>query len=369
MFVPTEEQPLSVSACVQALNELLKPIPLWVEGEITALSESRGFLFFSLKEVGSDATLPCFAVVQALGVPLEDGMVVRLYGTPGIHQKSGRFSVTVRRVVPQGQGTINRAFQLLEAKLTKDGIIDPARKRPLPHLPQRIGVVSSRDAAGYGDFLRILENRIGLKVVLVHVAVQGKDAEREIVRALDLLNEQAGIELIAVLRGGGSQDDLHAFNSELVARAIARSKAPVLVGVGHEKDVTIADLVADVRAATPSNAAQLVMPLGSEITQEVVQRLKTVEQRLLRELSGTRERVQYRVERLERAVQDRLVRVRQEVLHRLQTLEAIQPEHTLRRGYAIVRQSGVVLRSTSQATSEQIQITLADGVLNATPSD
>src|SRR3989338_4261154 len=251
---------LSVSQFISQVNDILAGT-FTVEGEVSQykISQSK-WIFFDLKD--DTSCLNCFSTVFMLRPPLEDGMRVRVTGYPKIHEKSGRFGFTVQQVEVVGEGSLQRAYLLLKEKLGKEGLFAVERKRALPELPERIGVIASRDSAAFGDFKRILNNRWGgVEVTLRHVAVQGEGAVREIMRAFHDFNESSLLpDILVLIRGGGSLEDLAAFNSEEVVRAIYSSRIPVMVGVGHERDETLADLAADVRASTPSNAAEIVVP-------------------------------------------------------------------------------------------------------------
>lgn len=194
-------------------------------------------------------------------------MQIRIFGYPKIHAKSGKFSVTVERVELMGEGALRRAFELLKKKLAAEGLFAIERKRPLPRFPESVGLIASRESAAYSDFLRILGGRWGgLKIHSAHVQVQGRDAVADIVGAFKYFNAHPGLADVLVLtRGGGSLEDLQAFNSEEVVRAVFGSAIPVVVGVGHERDETLADYAADLRASTPTHAAELLAPHRREV--------------------------------------------------------------------------------------------------------
>jgi exodeoxyribonuclease VII large subunit len=244
-----------------ALTAAVFPEGVAVEGEVSAYRVSQGkWVWFDLKD--KQAVISCFATAWQLRSPLEDGMQVRVFGVPRIYPKSGRFSISVERVEPVGEGALRRAFEMLKKKLADEGLFAAERKRRLPAFPRRLGLIASSGSAAFGDFKRILGDRWGgLTVNLIDVAVQGKDAVQQIVSAFEIFNSRPGLADVVVLtRGGGSLEDLQAFNTEEVARAVFGSKIPVVVGVGHERDATLADFAADVRASTPTNAAEIVVP-------------------------------------------------------------------------------------------------------------
>ncbi|TSC73051.1 MAG: exodeoxyribonuclease VII large subunit [Parcubacteria group bacterium Gr01-1014_38] len=258
--------PLSVSAFLARVNELLETQVAWVEGEVANLRiSSDRWLHFDLKD--ATALVHCFGLAFRLRTPLEDGMKVRIWGVPRIYPRYGKFSLVVERLEPAGEGALRRAFELLRQKLEREGLFDAARRRPLPKVPERLVLLTSPDAAAYADFLKVLAaRRGGLNILFVPVPVQGAGAADIIAAALDWVNEgEPDRDALVLIRGGGSLEELHAFNDERVVRALARSRIPTVVGVGHERDVTLADLVADVRASTPSNAAELVTPTRAEL--------------------------------------------------------------------------------------------------------
>ncbi|MDO8424915.1 MAG: exodeoxyribonuclease VII large subunit [bacterium] len=257
---------LTVSEFLGGINEVLASVPALVEGEVSGYSMSQGkWAFFSLKD--ERGMVACFMPAWKVRHEVEDGMLVRVAGVPRVYEKSGKFSITVEALEPVGEGSLKRAFELLCEKLRAEGLFDAGRKRTLPRFPERIGLVASGDSAAYSDFLRILQNRWGgARVVHCDVAVQGTSAVDAICAALHEMRE---VDVVVLTRGGGSLEDLMAFNSEEVARAVFACAVPVVVGVGHERDVTIADLVADVRASTPSNAAERAVPERAAVASEL----------------------------------------------------------------------------------------------------
>lgn len=328
---------LSVSRFLAECNMMLEADfdDVIVEGEVASFKVNQGkWVFFDLKE--GDASVNCFMPLSNLSTPVLDGMKVRVRATPKI-TRWGRFSLTVRRLLPVGEGNIKKSFELLKKKLQKEGLFDPARKRPIGPGVSKIGVISSVNAAGYIDFLKILDNRWGgLEIFTINTMVQGLGAPEQICRALDLFNEQGKVEVIAILRGGGSADDLSAFNDEALARKIAASKIPVITGIGHEVDESLADLVADVRASTPSNAAER---LSFD--------RKAVYLQVQREVRRAGEGLTGRINALIRDVGSKTAQIKNEILHQIELktrhvaetkkiLATLNPENVLRRGYAII---------------------------------
>ncbi|MDR0980144.1 MAG: exodeoxyribonuclease VII large subunit [Candidatus Nomurabacteria bacterium] len=252
----------SVGDFVASLNQTLNSVypAVVVVGEVAEFNISQGkFAFFKLKD--EKATISCFMMAFKMTSPLENGMKIRVLAQLRVRDVSGALSLNVAKYQPVGEGSIKKALELLKMKLQKEGLFDAAKKRKMPEVVRKIAVISSMDAAGYRDFIKILGERAGgLEIEVANTAVQGINAPEGIIRALQRINECAEADIIAIVRGGGSKDDLSAFNDEALARAIRASRIPVLVGVGHEVDESIADLVADVRASTPTHAAQLLTP-------------------------------------------------------------------------------------------------------------
>lgn len=308
-----------------------------VEGEVASFKVNQGkWVFFDLKD--ASGSVNCFMSVYGLRTPVEDGMKVIVRATPKI-TAWGKFSLTIQWIRPSGEGSLKKSFELLKAKLEKEGLFAPERKRTLPEIPAHIGVISSTQAAGYADFIKIVNDRWGgLKVTTAHVQVQGDKAPEQMVRAINYFNEQEELpEVLVIIRGGGSADDLAAFNDEPLVRAIAASRIPTLVGVGHEIDVTLADMAADKRAATPSNAAQLVVP----DKRELVSALKQLVQRVLLRTEGIIGEYQRETQGIIRqgwnVLDARVDLLQGQLVTQRQVLGAYNPRAVLARGYAIVR--------------------------------
>jgi exodeoxyribonuclease VII large subunit len=269
LFAAAPRQPLSVTALTQALKAAVEPRfrDVWVAGELANLrTQASGHLYFTLKDDG--ATIPCAlwaSQARRLGFEPEEGLEVVARGRVEIYPPHGRYQLIVDALEPRGAGAQALQLAQVKARLQADGLLDPARKRPLPSLPRRVGVATSPSAAALRDFLRVLGSRFpNLPVLLAPCRVQGEGAAATVAAAIQAL-AASGVDVIVVTRGGGSQEDLWAFNDERLARVIAASPVPVISAVGHETDVSVADLVADVRAATPTHAAQLVAPVKDEL--------------------------------------------------------------------------------------------------------
>ncbi|HPF99533.1 MAG TPA: exodeoxyribonuclease VII large subunit [Kiritimatiellia bacterium] len=235
---------------------------IWIEGEVSNLRRpSSGHMYFTLKDEGAQISAVLFRGNQiGLRFELRDGLKVRVHGAISVYEAAGQYQVVVRKVEEAGKGSLQEAFEALKKKLAAEGLFDESRKKALPLLPRHVGIVTSPTGAAIRDILQVLNRRFpNLHILLAPVKVQGEGAAQEIATAIDVLNERGGLDVMIVGRGGGSLEDLWCFNEEMVARAIARSTIPVISAVGHEIDFTISDFVADVRAPTPSAAAEIVV--------------------------------------------------------------------------------------------------------------
>lgn len=351
-FTPTE----FISVVNQTLEYAYSTV--MVTGEVASYKVNQGkWVFFDLKD--EESSVSCFMPVWNLRVPLEDGMKVTIQGAPKL-TKWGRFSITVSAVKPVGEGSLKKAFELLKKKLAGEGLFDPARKRALPEDLTKIGVISSTQAAGYADFIKIINARWGgIKITTAHTQVQGIDAPDQIIRALKYFNERSDVQAIVIIRGGGSADDLSCFNDELLVREIAGSKIPVVTGIGHEVDETLADLVADVRASTPSNVAEILTRDRSEMTEGLRRNMSRLSQTVLSKIDVAREDNFRKIKRIseglnskyiepilvanQKKISDITQRIKQkydtvlgELQHKMKVLELLNPEKVLSQGYAIL---------------------------------
>ncbi len=330
---------LTVSDFIAITNQTLEyayPV-VEIEGEVASFKVNQGkFVFFDIKDSGG--SVGCFMMLFSLRVPIEDGMKVVVTATPKLTQW-GKFSLTVKAIRPSGEGSLKKSFELLLAKLDKEGLFAPERKRPLPAMPKRVAVISSPQAAGYADFIRIVGDRWGgLKLDVAAVTVQGADAPDQIIRALNYFNEQEELpEVIVIIRGGGSADDLSAFNDEQLVRAIAASRVPTLTGIGHEVDESLADMAADVRAATPSNAAQLLVPDRHDIIRSAHSQVRHLLPSVTRAVESRRQYVAQRLDDAVRLSDDHVARRRESLAQVLRLLDELDPARVLERGYALVR--------------------------------
>ncbi|MHB8157929.1 MAG: exodeoxyribonuclease VII large subunit, partial [Desulfocucumaceae bacterium] len=279
-------------------------INLWVKGEVSNLKRAgSGHIYFTLKDSESCIRAVMFRsrAFKLRFVP-EDGMAVRVRGYVSVYDRDGSYQLYAEELEPVGIGALYVAFEQLKEKLQKEGLFNPARKKKIPLLPSCIGVVTSPTGAAVRDIIEIISRRWpGSRIILAPVTVQGASAPAEVSRGIEMLNELGGVDVIIVGRGGGSLEELWAFNTEVVARSIYRSGIPVISAVGHETDYTIADLVADLRAATPSAAAELVVPVKSDLTYSI----NILKARLHR---AARDQVAYSGKRLENLLNSRVFR-------------------------------------------------------------
>ena len=345
--------------------------PLWVRGEVTNWSPHRsGHRFFSLRD--EDAQLSCVmwsSDVARLPAEPQEGMQVSAFGTLGLWVKRGDFRFAVRRIEAQGEGLWRLAFERLHARLKREGLFAPERKRPLPRVPRTVGVVTSKSGAAVRDVIAVVRRRAPHTRVLVSdCRVQGEGAASEIVAALTRLIDEGSSDVILLTRGGGSIEDLWAFNDEELARAIAASPIPVVSAVGHEIDLTIADFVADLRAPTPSAAAESVTEDAAVLRAE----LRTAKTDVIEGLRGRIRREAERVEAAHGSLGSAMQRILDERRSRLALsggrLEALSPLGALGRGFAVpLGETGTVLRSTSEfSPGDRFELRLVDGTVTAT---
>jgi len=275
---------------------------IWIEGEISNLSQpSSGHLYFSLKDAGAQVRCALFKNQQrGLRCKPANGMQVLLRAEVSLYEPRGDYQLIVERMEAAGDGALRRAFDALRLKLSEEGLFDSSRKKPLPRLPQTIGIITSPTGAALRDILSVLKRRFpAIPVIVYPAAVQGANAKFEVAGAIQSANRHGDCDVLILARGGGSLEDLQAFNEELVARAIAASAIPVISGIGHETDVTIADFAADLRAATPTAAAEHATPDQQQWLHGFLQLEKRLEQVLQRKLIRTRQSLDWLDKRLE----------------------------------------------------------------------
>ncbi|MFA6132201.1 MAG: exodeoxyribonuclease VII large subunit [Patescibacteria group bacterium] len=387
------EPVLQVSEYLKLANQVLKlnidGYSFAVEGEIFDYKIKDGkWIMFSLKDENDpSAKVGCFATTFKVSGVFEDGMKVKVWGPPAINKWSG-FQIEVQKMEAVGDGALKKAYELLKKKLTDEGLFEISRKRRLPRFPERIGLITSRDAAAYGDFIRILNNRWGgVEVLFSHVHVQGREAVPEILEAFEKFNslpDDKRPEVLVLTRGGGSLEDLHAFNDEQVTRAVFGSKIPVVCGVGHERDESLCDFVADVRASTPSNAAERVVPNRQEVLYEIETMTRHLENRLSDVLGEKqmlidratqlifsaadrqKEKLSHLTNNLFDRVNNWLPRFKDRLAASFRVLANLDPKRVLARGYSIVTARGKVIKDAAALEiGAEIGVQLAEGSLGA----
>lgn len=399
MLFPDTPAVWSVAQLSRYLKELLETDEVvrevWVRGEISGCKTyASGHCYFTLKD--AEAQLPCVffkhARQRSTAPELRDGMAVAAGGRISFYERDGKLQLYVEQVELLGEGALYLRFEQLKARLAAEGLFEAERKRPLPLTPQVVGIVTSLQAAALRDMLRVLRTRYPLaRVVLSPTLVQGTEAPAAIARALDLLNEHGEADVIIVARGGGSIEELWAFNEEIVARAIARSRIPVVSGVGHETDFTIADFVADHRASTPTAAATAAVPDLADWLAELQERRQELtlllDDLLLRyqddldraERELARQSPRSRLERLQQELDGTIETLQSEMQHRLVLqgerlkglalrLHSLSPLLTLARGFSVVRRAEdqrIVTSIQQVQPGDRLDIQVADGRISA----
>jgi exodeoxyribonuclease VII large subunit len=365
---------------------------VWVVGEISNLHRAgSGHCYFTLKDDAGQLRAALFrSSAERVAFDLEEGLEVLVYADVTVYAARGDLQLVVRRVEPRGRGALQLAFEQLRRRLETEGLFDPGRKRELPEHPRCVGVVTSPTSAAVRDVIQVSGRRSpGTPLVISPTRVQGEGSGAEIAAALDRIAADGRVDVILLVRGGGSLEDLWAFNTEEVARAIARSPLPIVSGVGHETDLTIADLVADLRAPTPSAAAAMALPDGEALAQQLSRdwrrlgaaaraALRGFEARLARErdalrmlapstrLAAQRSRARALQRALGRAIEREQERRRAALATLAGRLDSLSPLAVLARGYALVERAedGAILRDSDAAPAgERLRIRLARGEL------
>ena len=350
----------SVSEFLEVCNQTLEYSfsSVIIEGEVSSFKINQGkWVFFDLKD--DNSSVSCFIPLFQLRTPIEDGMKILVRGTPKV-TPWGRFSFTVRQIMPVGEGNIKKSFELLKKKLAKEGLFDPLKKRSIPDNLTKIGVISSTGAAGYADFCKIINARWGgLEIQVCHTQVQGMIAPEQIIRALKYLNERTEVQIIAIIRGGGSADDLACFNDELLTREIAASRIPVITGIGHEVDESLADLAADICASTPSNCAEMLSKdrrLELKNISDTIKHLKTAlyqqidteNSKLAHHITSINSTFRKQIDLYNYQTNEKIRAFRQKIdeqIHQtssklesnIKIIESFNPDLVLSRGYSIIR--------------------------------
>lgn len=336
-----------------------------VEGEVSSFKVNQDkWIFFDLKD--EQNLVGCFMTIYQLKTELEDGMLIRVRATPQL-TKWGKFSLTVKEVELAGEGSLKRAFELLKSKFEKEGLFLEDRKRELPIYPEKVGLVTSNQAAAFNDFVTILEDRwAGLAVDHFQVQVQGPSAPEQISSAIEYMNNLGGYDVLVIIRGGGSIEDLQAFNSEEVVRAIYASNIPTLVAIGHEDDVTLSELAADLRGATPTDAARRLVPDKNELLERIsaIQAknfniLENISAKARSTLDSFYYSIEVRVNNMRQASVDYYMRSINSIDRNMQAvsstlklqtklLSSLDPSAILSRGYSIARVNGKVIKSSDE---------------------
>jgi exodeoxyribonuclease VII large subunit len=391
-FVPQGVKVLSISELTREVKGVVEETfpSVWVAGEVSNLKRhTSGHWYLTLKDAGSQLDTVIYRGVNLrLRFDLRDGMKVIAQGRLFIYEPRGSYQLLIEKLQPEGIGPLELAFRQLKEKLSRLGYFEPRRKRPLPRFPRRLVLVTSPTGASVRDMLEVITRRWpAVEVWVCPVPVQGDGAAERIAEALDGLNRLRGIDLLVIGRGGGSLEDLWEFNEECVAEAIFRSRIPVVTGIGHETDLTIADMVADYRGLTPTHAATSAVPDRLEVTDDLAELATRMGNALLRRLELARTRLDdlarrptfrrplQRVrdaeqclddwgERLQRAARRRLERERERLEAEAARLESLSPLNVLGRGYSLTRTASdqSVVRSSAQVRpGDRLITTLHEG--------
>ncbi|MBR5939273.1 exodeoxyribonuclease VII large subunit, partial [Candidatus Saccharibacteria bacterium] len=324
------ENKFSPTDLVSVMNQTLEYgySNVLIEGEVASFKINQGkWVFFDLKD--EESSVSCFMTLYQMRVPLEDGMKVIIRGTPKV-TKWGKLSITVQAIQPTGEGSLKKAYEALKKRLSEEGLFEPKKKRGIPDDLTRIGVISSVQAAGYADFVKIVNSRWGgLKIQVAHTQVQGLDAPDQIISALKYFNEKNEVQIIAIIRGGGSADDLACFNDEELVRAVAASKIPVITGIGHEVDESLVDLAADIRASTPSNVAELLTPDKESILRGILTSVDRFLVMLAGRIDEEKRRERELLEGVSGAISAKIANLENIVSSRIKILYAHNPEEVL----------------------------------------
>jgi exodeoxyribonuclease VII, large subunit len=349
----------SVSDFIATSNDIFeKSFPsVLIEGEISSFKVNQNkFVFFDLKD--EESVLGCFMTVWQLRFPLEDGMKVVAQVKPKL-TNWGKFSLTVEKITPKGEGSLKKSLEILKEKLTREGLFDESRKRRIPQDLQKVAVISSTQAAGYADFIKIINERWGgLKIIVAHTQVQGMAASDQIIRAIDFLNSQSELpDVIAIIRGGGSADDLAVFNDEKLVRAVANSRVPIITGIGHEIDQSLCDLAADFAASTPSNVAQILTPNKFDEMRFLRSKILRTNDLLLSKIAELKKTNREKNQEIRDRILQNILDQKREIQAKKRILESYNPQNILAKGYALI--SGEI------ATGKEITIKTIDKTITA----
>jgi len=361
---------------VLKVSELTKDIKLiletsfgfvWVEGEVSNLRQpSSGHLYFTLKDELSQIKCVLFKnQSQDVNFQLKDGLSLLLFAKLSVYERDGQYQLYVNKIEPKGKGSFQLAYEQLKERLIKEGLFDEAHKKPIPFLPKTIGIITSSTGAVISDMLHILDKRFNnFNVLLYPVKVQGPGAKEDIVEAIEYFNRENNVEVIILARGGGSIEDLWAFNEELVARVVYNSKVPIISAVGHETDYTICDFVADLRAPTPSRAAELVIPNKADLYDKIKDYTWQINRTLRDFIPQYQQRMDDMTSRLSNTLSG-ILRDKRNLFHtEVSRLNALSPLNTLNRGYSItsILDSGDLLKDAHKVKAgDRIKTKLSQG--------
>ena len=328
----------SVSDFITISNDIFeKSFPsVLIEGEISSFKVNQNkFVFFDLKD--EDSVLGCFMTIWQMRFPLEDGMRVVVQAKPKL-TNWGKFSLTIEKIIPKGEGSLKKSFEILKEKLIKEGIFDESRKREIPRNPQKIAVISSVQAAGYADFIKIINERWGgLEITVAHTQVQGISASDQIIRAINFFNSQSELpDVITIIRGGGSADDLAVFNDEKLVRVIAASRVPVITGIGHEIDESLCDLAADFAASTPSNVAQFLTLDKFDEMRFLCSKILRTNDFILSKIDELKIENYQKIYKMKDLILNNIFEQQREIQAKKRILESNNPQNILSKGYALV---------------------------------
>lgn len=384
---------------IYSVSELNREIKILIESSfdsITVMGEisnfrtyQSGHWYFTLKDEYSQISCVMWRGLNSLVyfIP-QDGMKVIVTGRMNVYEPRGTYQIEVALMKPLGVGELQIAFEALKRKLAAEGLFDERFKKPIPKIPSKIGVVTSKDGAALRDVLAVIKRRFPVvEVIFAHASVQGSNAPYEIADALDLMNEYGDVDVIILCRGGGSLEDLWAFNEEITARAIFRSKIPIVTGIGHEIDFTIADFVADVRAATPTAAAELVTPRLEQLIEVledyedslyslIIDLIESKKEKLINQLksysfilpesllSNYKQKFDFSLFRFTHSI-DNYLHLNREKLERFEnTLKLTDPKYVLEKGYVIIRQNDkIVIRKKYFNPELETEVEFFDGRL------
>lgn len=391
LFNQQDRRVFSVRNLTQSLREVVESgfSGIWVEGELSNFKRhSSGHCYFTLKDEDAQIRVVLFrGNARHVSFRPQDGMLVQIYGDVSIYEKRGDLQVIARTMKLAGEGALQKAFEALKRKLAAEGLFDKEHKKGVPSFPNAIGVVTSDSGAALHDVLSIIQRRFPqVTVMVLPVQVQGMGAAESIARAITSFNDRDHRpDVLIVGRGGGSLEDLWAFNEEIVARAIFASDIPVISAVGHETDFSISDFVADIRAATPSMAAELAVPDRQELMAAIEKRVSDIQQCLDRAIARYRRHVEYLVsshqfrrpvdqlrhhtqhademaERLNRCALQTIERKRRQTDALRDRLALLGPERPLKRGFALVERSGSIVRRAAELDpGDKVSLQFVDG--------